>query len=257
LPSASFDLIIADPPYNLKKTFKGKAFRQLPLDQYEAWLATWVPEMRRLLKPSGSIYICGDWRSSTAIHRCLSRSFIVRNRICWEREKGRGAKRNWKNSAEDIWFATASGQYVFNVDQVKLKRRVLAPYTDLAGQPKDWEDTGEGRYRVTYPSNIWTDITVPFWSMPENTDHPAQKPEKLMAKIILASSNPGAVILDPFLGTGASAVAAKKLSRHYVGIEIEREYCLLAQKRLERAERDRAIQGYREGVFWERNSLRK
>ena len=91
--------------------------------------------------------------------------------------------------------------------------------------------------------------------MPENTAHPTQKPEKLLAKIILASSNPGDVVLDPFLGSGSTSVAAKKLGRHYIGIEIESQYCLWAEQRLAQAEANPTIQGYADGVFWERNSL--
>ena len=178
----------------------------------------------------------------------------VRNRITWEREKGRGSKKNWKNSSEDIWFCTVSDEYTYNVNAVKLKRRVIAPYTDESGAPKDWDKAKEGNFRLTYPSNLWTDLTVPFWSMPENTEHPTQKPEKLLAKIILASSNPGDVIFDPFLGSGTAAVVAKKLSRKFVGVEIDPTYCSLVMKRLDMAESDESIQGYSNGVFWERNS---
>ncbi|MBN2581225.1 MAG: site-specific DNA-methyltransferase [Pirellulales bacterium] len=255
LPSAAFDLIFADPPYNLTKTFNGKTFKATDLERYEEWLLGWLPEMRRLLKSTGSIYVCGDWRSSTAIHRVLARDFLIRNRICWEREKGRGAKNNWKNNAEDVWFATVSDDYTFHVENVKLKRRVLAPYTDPSGKPKDWQETRNGKYRITHPSNVWTDLTVPFWSMPENTDHPTQKPEKLLAKIILAGTNPGNVIFDPFIGSGTTSVVAKKLGRHYVGVEIDHEYCLLAERRLELVEVNQKIQGYTDGVFWERNTL--
>jgi site-specific DNA-methyltransferase (adenine-specific) len=255
LPSASFDLIFADPPYNLTKDFNGKRFRQVPLDKYERWLDSWMPEIRRLIKSTGSIYICGDWRSSSAIHHVVSKYFIIQNRITWEREKGRGASTNWKNNSEDIWFATASDRYTFNVDAVKMKRRVLAPYTDKNAAPKDWRETDEGRFRITHPSNIWNDLTVPFWSMPENTDHPTQKPEKLLAKVILASSNKGDVVFDPFLGSGTTSVVAKKLNRHYIGIEIDLDYCCLAEKRLELADCSDDIQGYTDGVFWERNTL--
>ncbi len=255
LPSSAFDLVFADPPYNLTKTFNGTAFRQTELDTYEAWLESWLSAMKRVLKQNGAIYVCGDWRSSTAIHRVLLRHFRVQNRISWEREKGRGAKSNWKNNTEDIWFATVSEEYTFNVDAVMVKRRVMAPYTDESGRPKDWSQTDRGRYRITHPSNIWTDLTVPFWSMPENTDHPAQKPEKLLAKVILASSNEGQVVFDPFLGSGTTSVVAKKLARHYVGVEIDKEYCCLAERRLDLANADRTIQGYTDSVFWERNTL--
>jgi len=255
LPADAFDLIVADPPYNLTKSFNQMTFSKSSLPEYESWLESWLPRLATLLKPTGSIYVCSDWRSSAAVHRVLDRHFIVRNRITWEREKGRGARTNWKNCSEDIWFATKSDNYTFNVDAVKLKRRIIAPYTDQEGCPKDWDETPDGRFRLTYPSNLWTDITVPFWSMPENTDHPTQKPEKLLAKIILASSNESDVVFDPFLGSGTTSVVAKKLGRQYVGVEIDETYCCLAEKRLDLAEQNVSIQGYSEGVFWERNTL--
>jgi site-specific DNA-methyltransferase (adenine-specific) len=208
----------------------------------------------RLLKPNGSMYICGDWRSSAAIQRVAEKYLKIQTRITWEREKGRGALSNWKNSSEDIWFCTKSDNYTFNVEAVKLKRRVVAPYKSN-GKPKDWEKTEEGNFRFTHPSNLWTDISVPFWSMPENTDHPTQKPEKLVAKIILASSNEGDTILDPFLGSGTTSVVAKKLGRKYVGIEIDEVYCALAEKRLAMVDDETSIQGYQDGVFLERNTL--
>ena len=222
---------------------------------YAEWLESWFPKLMRTLKPTASVYICGDWRSSSAVQLVAEKYLKVRNRITWEREKGRGAKANWKNCSEDVWFCTVSDDYTFNVDAVKLTRKVIAPYTDSSGAPKDWDKSREGNFRLTYPSNLWTDLTVPFWSMPENTEHPTQKPEKLLAKIILASSNPGDVIFDPFLGSGTAAVVAKKVSRKYVGLEIDPIYCSLAMKRLNMADSDDTIQGYSDGVFWERNSL--
>jgi len=253
LPTHFVDLLVIDPPYNLDKSFNGRAFRQMPPADYEAWLASWLEPLTRLLKPTASVYICGDWQSSAAIQRVAEQFFTVRNRITWEREKGRGAKTNWKNAGEDIWFCTVSNEYTFNVEAVKLKRRVLAPYT-ADGQPKDWTESKKGRFRLTHPSNLWTDLTVPFWSMPENTDHPTQKPEKLLAKLILASSKPGDVVFDPFLGSGTTSVVAKKLGRQYVGVEQEEIYCCLCEKRLAMADSDKRIQGYEDGVFWERNS---
>jgi site-specific DNA-methyltransferase (adenine-specific) len=115
--------------------------------------------------------------------------------------------------------------------------------------------TDAGNYRDTHPSNFWTDITIPFWSMPENTDHPAQKSEKLLAKLILASSRPGDFVFDPFVGSGTSCVVAKKLGRRFLGIDLNEEYVLWALRRLEAAQSDRSIQGFTDGVFWERNTL--
>jgi len=248
--------LFADPPYNLTKEFGKENFRRSSLDEYERWLESWIAPCSRLLKPTASIYICGDWRSSSAIERVGMKYFKLQNRITWEREKGRGAKRNWKNAAEDIWFFTMSDDHTFNLDAVKLKRRVLAPYTEN-GKPKDWDKGGDGNFRTTHPSNIWTDLSVPFWSMPENTDHPTQKPEKLLAKIVLASTNAGDLIFDPFAGSGTAAVVAKKLGRDFLAIESDERYCLLAEKRLDLAEQDKSIQGFSDGVFWERNSLKR
>lgn len=254
LPKQSVDLLVVDPPYNLNKTFNDRSFKQKDLAVYAEWLDTYFSHFETILKSTASLYVCSDWQSSPAVFNVIKQRFQVRNRITWEREKGRGAARNWKNASEDIWFCTVSDTYTFNVDAVKLKRKVMAPYT-VAGAPKDWALTETGNFRLTYPSNLWTDLTIPFWSMPENTDHPTQKPEKLVAKIILASSHPGDIVFDPFLGSGTTAVVAKKLGRRYIGVELDEMYCCLAEKRLAIAEAHPFIQGYADGVFWERNTL--
>lgn len=256
LPEKSVDLIVADPPYNLTKSFNGRTFAKRSDSAYETYTRQWLAAVKPLLKETGSIYVCCDWESSLVIGRVLGEFFHVRNRITWQREKGRGAKANWKNAMEDIWFATNSNDYTFNLEAVKIRKKVIAPYR-VEGKPKDWDETAEGNFRDTCPSNFWDDITIPFWSMPENTAHPTQKPEKLLAKIILASSSAGDLILDPFSGSGTTCVAAKKLDRRYMGIEIEKQYCVWAEQRLEMAESAPEIQGYADGVFWERNSFTK
>ena len=223
--------------------------------EYEAWIDLWLSKLIRLLKDNASVYICCDWKSSVPVFNAAQKYFKVRNRITWEREKGRGSKLNWKNCSEDIWFFTMGNDYKFNLEEIKVKRKVLAPYKEN-GRPKDWEE-GEENFRLTHPSNIWNDITIPFWSMPENTEHPTQKPEKLLAKIILASSDKGDMVFDPFMGSGTTAVTAKKLARNYCGIEIDDYYCAVAEKRLELADKDKSIQGYEDGVFWERNTLQE
>ncbi len=253
LPDASVDLLIVDPPYNLTKVFGNSIFKERDFEEYKKWLDKWLKKLPRIMKDDASIYICSDWKTSIAIPEIAGKYFILQNRISWEREKGRGAKDNWKNCLEDIWFFTKSKDYKFNLDAVKIQRPVIAPYRDDSGAPKDWCDDGSRKYRLTYPSNIWTDISIPFWSMPENTPHPTQKPEKLIAKLILASSNEGDVVLDPFLGSGTTSVVAKKLKRRYIGIEREKEYVAFAERRLELAEYNSEIQGFENGVFKSRN----
>lgn len=256
LPESFVDLLFVDPPYNLNKTFNSNSFKEMTTKDYIDWIDSWLSNLVRTLKKTASIFICGDYRSSGAIQQVGEKYFKVRNRIVWEREKGRGAKTNWKNNTEDIWYFTVSDNYTFNLDAVKLKKKVIAPYR-VNGQPKDWEESENGNYRLTHPSNIWTDLTVPFWSMPENTNHPTQKPEKLLAKIILASSKEDDFVLDPFLGSGTTSVVAKKLNRNYLGVELDNTYACLAEKRLHLAETDKTIQGYSDGVFWERNTLQE
>jgi site-specific DNA-methyltransferase (adenine-specific) len=255
LPSAWVDLLILDPPYNLTKVFNGRRFNRRSVQDYTDWLDLVICRLKRLLKNTATVYICGDWFSSASIFAIASEHFIVRNRITWERDKGRGSNSNWKNTSEDIWFCTQSDRYTFNAEAVQQRRRVLAPYRDRQRQPKDWKATQAGNFRDTSPSNLWTDITIPFWSMAENTVHPTQKSEKLIAKLVLASTQPQDFVFDPFLGSGTTSVVAKKLGRRYLGIDLDEEYCLLAEHRLERAEQEPNIQGWVDGVFWERNTF--
>lgn len=254
LPRGFADLLIVDPPYNLAKDYHGSRFSRKSSDDYREYTRCWIEKVLPLLKENASVYVCCDWRSSLIIGDVLQDYFVVRNRITWQREKGRGAGANWKNGMEDIWFATVGNEYTFNLEAVKVRKKVIAPYR-VDGKPKDWEETEDGNYRNTCPSNFWDDISIPYWSMPENTAHPTQKPEKLMAKLILSGSNEGDMIFDPFAGSGTTAVTAKKLGRHFVAVEQNELYGAWAQKRLEMAEEDSSIQGYRDGVFWERNTL--
>ena len=252
----SVDLLIVDPPYNLFKNFGGNSFKKLNSEKYAEYTNEWIDAVIPKLKPTASVYVCCDWESAIVIGEILQKRFVLRNRITWEREKGRGAKRNWKNSMEDIFFATVGEEYTFNLDAVKQRRKVLAPYKEN-GKPKDWQETENGKFRDTCPSNFWDDISVPYWSMAENTAHPTQKPEKLIAKLILASSNADDLVLDPFAGSGTTAVVAKKLGRKYIAIEQNPKFCAWAEYRLLKAEEDKTIQGFSEGVFWDRHAKLK
>ena len=265
LPEKSIDLLIADPPYNLAKNYHGNKFNRVDTEKYRQYTTEWLKKVKPLLKENASVYVCCDWESSLIIGPVICEFFHVMNRITWQREKGRGAEANWKNGMEDIWYAVnctgtpsragdrSDNGYTFNLDKVKVRKKVVAPYR-VDGKPKDWEETDSGNYRNTCPSNFWDDISIPYWSMPENTAHPTQKPEKLLAKLILASSNEGDIVLDPFAGSGSTAVTAKKLGRDFIAIEQNELYGAWAQKRLEMADEDSSIQGYCDGVFWERNT---
>jgi len=232
LPDNCIDLIVTDPPYTIKRNFGRGTIASTNEKFFYNWCEKWLKECFRILKPTGSIYVCINWEASFIIEKILKKFFILQNRITWKRDKGRGAKSNWKNNMEDIWFATKSDSYTFNIDKVKVKKTVIAPYVDASGKPKDWVEENGEKFRYTHPSNIWTDLVVPFWSMPENTEHPTQKPEKLIERIILASSNKNDLVFDPFMGSGTTAVVAKKLNRKFLGFEIEKKFYVLANKRL-------------------------
>lgn len=196
IPDEFADLIIIDPPYNLTKNFNGMKFNSRSENSYDEYLATWFPEVCKKLKADGTLYMCGDWKCTSSLQRAIEKELTIINRITWQREKGRGAKSNWKNGMEDIWFAVKNpNNYYFDVEAVMMKRRVLA------------------------------------------------------------SSREGDIVFDPFLGSGTASVVAKKLNRKYCGIELNEEYSMWAEKRLEMADTDKTIQGYSDGVFWERNTL--
>jgi site-specific DNA-methyltransferase (adenine-specific) len=233
IQSGSIPLIIIDPPYNIDKKFSNdSSFKKSSYEEYENYIESILIICKRLISPNGTIYLCNDYKGSF-IQKILSKYFYVRNRISWKREKGRSAAKNFKNNSEDIWFLTNSNDYVFNADSIKIKKKVIAPYKK-DGKPKDWVATDEGNIRYTGISNIWDDIVVPFWSMPENSEHVTQKPEQVIERLILASSNPGDMVLDFFLGSGTTSVVAKKNNRNYIGLELDEKFCIIAQKRINR-----------------------
>ena len=255
IPDKYVDLILLDPPYNITKKYGENTFKAMSDDEYFDYILKVFKHCLRVLKDDGTMYVCGDWKTSYIQRKALESLeneclCDVINRITWSRDKGRGSEKNWKNNIEDIYMVVKDkNNYIFNIDAVKMKKTVLAPYKDKNGNNKDWNDDGNGAYRMTCPSNIWFDITVPFWSMAENTDHPTQKSEKLYAKLILASSNKDDVVYEPFAGVFTGCVTAQKLGRNWLGIEYEKEYCLLGQKRLCLAEINNTIQGYEDGIF--------
>lgn len=252
IPHSSVDLMIVDPPYNMYKKFGSEEFSRQSMAEYEKYTRSWIERALPLLKKTASVYVCCDWFSGITIGAALADYFVLRNRITWQREKGRGALKNWKNGMEDVWFASVGDDYYFDVNAVKQRKKVIAPY-HKDGVPKDWQEENGEKFRYTFPSNFWDDVTVPYWSMPENTPHPTQKPEKLLAKIILASSRPGDLVFDPFGGSGSTAVTAKKLGRRYLTIEKDEKYCAMAAYRLEKADFDRSVSGMKDGVFLPRN----
>ncbi len=255
IPSNSIDLILTDPPYNLDKNYAGTKFSSTDNNNYEIWLDLRISECQRILKNEWSIYICCDRKSSIPVYNIMNKYFIMKNRITREREKWRWASNNWKNNIEDIYFAVKNDKkYKFNLNDVKIKKRVIAPYKNENWEAKDRFTENWENYRMTCPSNIWTDITIPFWSMSENTEHPTQKPEKVIAKLILASSNKWDIVFDPFLWSWTTAVVSKKLWRNFIAFEKENDYCVISQHRLNLADNNINIQWIENWIFLDRNA---
>ncbi|MBE7087446.1 MAG: site-specific DNA-methyltransferase, partial [Clostridiales bacterium] len=139
----SVDLLIIDPPYNLDKNFHGNTFKKSSKEDYREYVKGFIDLVKPKLKRTATVYVCCDWKSALTIGMIVDENFILRNRITWQREKGRGAKANWKNGMEDVFFATVSNDYTFNLDAVMVRKKVLAPYREN-GKPKDWEETDIG-----------------------------------------------------------------------------------------------------------------
>lgn len=248
LQPGSVDLFFCDPPYFLANKRK----KDINLidgnvndwdsqwenpDEYLRWTEKWLKLAYDLLKETGSIYVCISWQYSGDYQKLLEKvGFTIQNRLTWKRDKGRGSIKNWKSMHEDIWFATKSkASYTFNIDDVKVKKDVVAPYRDENGDPKDWyvDSTGK-KVRMTYPGNMWCDFVVPFWSMaevksyakskksPKNTleKHNTQKPKELVKRCIVASSNKDDLVVDFFLGSGTTGIAARDTGRKFVGFDI-------------------------------------
>lgn len=207
LPDKSVDLVLTDPPYGIK------------YDKWDKLNLKWIEETNRILKENGSMWCFCGWSNVLIIKQELEKYFKLKNWIIWDRIKGRGAKYNFVSTREDILWLTKSDNYVFNKQSSNIKKKT-------GGMGLKNRD----EYRKL--SNVWTDISpiVP-WSK-EKIEHPTQKPIELLERIIKISSNENDLILDPFLGSGTTAVACKHLKRNYIGIEINPKYCEIAKQRL-------------------------
>lgn len=246
IKNGTVDLFFTDPPYfttNIKwdKQWKNKI-------EYYNWCEQWLKLLYNQLKDSGSAYICCQWQHSGMYQMILEKiGFKIRNRITWKRDKGRGSNSNWKSIHEDIWFVTKTNNYTFNIDDIKIEKKVKAPYKDKDGKPKDWWINKEGiKVRLTHPGNLWNEFTVPFWSSKEVRSyaktkrtpnnkfkkHNTQKPKQLVKKCILASSNKNDLVVDFFGGSGTTLIAAIELNRKCFIFEKNEIYCNIMQTRL-------------------------
>lgn len=232
LPDASVDLVVSSPPYNIGKEYEVKRELQHYLDEQRKILK----ECYRVLKPTGSIF----WQVGSFSHKGtlvpLDIKFFPiledlgmqpRNRIVWVRQHGLHATKKFSARHETILWFTKDDEYYFDLDAIRV--------------PQKWQNKksfrGENKGELTChpdgknPGDVWVFQNVKH-NHEEQTIHPAQFPEGLIARIMLATVPEGGVVLDPFMGTGTVAVVARDHDRHFVGAELDESYHKVAMRRL-------------------------
>ena len=228
IPDASIDLILTDPPYNLGKDYGNSSDQQSACD-YLAWTEQWIDIALPKLKPNGSLYIFLTWRFAPEIFVMLKKRLTMMNEIIWDRRVPSmgGSTRSFSSVHDTIGFFVKRKDYYFDLDAVRI------PY-DAA--------TKKARSRSIFVGAKWLEVGYnpkDLWSVSrlhrehaERVDHPTQKPLEIIERMLKASCPPGGVVLDPFMGSGTTALAARRLGRHFVGFELNQAYCEIIQQRL-------------------------
>lgn len=238
IEAESVNLVFADPPYNINKaewdTFESQ-------EAYVEWSIKWIEQVSRILKPSGSLYVCGFSEILADIKLPSQRFFEGCRWIVWHYLNKANMGADWGRSHESLLHFRKSRDFIFNTDDVRI------PYgshtTKYPEHPQaETSQYGNGKKQLWQPNPRGAKprdvIEVPTLNngMQEKTLHPTQKPEELLRKFILASSNPGDLVLDPFLGSGTTAVVSEQLKRRWIGCDISLEYCKWAVERIEKVE---------------------
>jgi site-specific DNA-methyltransferase (adenine-specific) len=229
MPEACVDLILADPPYGLGKDY-GNDSDKLDAEDYLAWTTQWIDLALPRLKPAGSLYIFLTWRNSPEIFCMLKKRMLMLNEIVWDRRVPSmgGSTRRFSSVHDTIGFFALGKDYYFNIDAVRI------PYD---------AETKKARSRSIFEGSKWLEIGYnpkDVWSVSrlhrehrERVDHPTQKPVEIVERMIKASCPPGGVVLDPFMGSGTTALAALKCGAQFAGFELNSDYCGIAERRLE------------------------
>jgi site-specific DNA-methyltransferase (adenine-specific) len=228
IPDGSIDLILTDPPYGLGKDYGNDSDKQAS-SEYLAWTERWIDAVLPKLKATGSLYIFLTWRYSPEIFVMLKQRMTMLNEIIWDRRVPSmgGSTRSFTSVHDTIGFFAKAKGYYFDLDSVRI------PYD---------AETKKARSRSIFVGAKWLELGYnpkDLWSVsrlhkedPERVDHPTQKPLEIIERMVLASCPPGGVILDPFMGSGTTAIAAKRCGRNFVGFELNPEYCQIIDSRL-------------------------
>ncbi|PIG28233.1 site-specific DNA-methyltransferase (adenine-specific) [Janthinobacterium sp. 35] len=228
IPDGSVDLILTDPPYNLGKDY-GNASDQQSVADYLRWTEAWIDAALPKLKANGSLYIFLTWRYSPEIFVMLKQRMAMMNEIIWDRRVPSmgGSVRSFSSVHDTIGFFVKRKDYYFDLDAVRIAY-------DAA--------TKKARSRSIFIGAKWLEVGYnpkDLWSVsrlhkehPERADHPTQKPLEIIERMLKASCPPGGVVLDLFMGSGTTALAAKRCGRDFVGFELNPDYCAIIEQRL-------------------------
>lgn len=241
LADESVDLIFADPPYNIKKAEWDDFESQ---EAYIAWSLRWITEASRVLKLAGSLYICGFSEILADLKHPASRYFHSCRWLVWHYRNKANLGQDWGRSHESILHLRKSSKFALRVDAVRI------PYgnhtlkypgrpqaeTSNFGQDKPRDEEWQPHPLGAKPKDVF-EIPTTCNGMGEKTPHPTQKPEELLRKLVLAASDDGQVVLDPFSGSGATLVVAEQLNRRWLGCDLNPEYNQWAIKRIESVRR--------------------
>ncbi|MEK6260311.1 MAG: adenine-specific DNA-methyltransferase [Planctomycetota bacterium] len=229
IPDGKVDLVFADPPYNIGKSF-GDFKDKWPSDEaYAEWCYEWLELCLAKLSPTGSMYVMTSTQAMPYFDLWLRKRCTVLSRIVWSYDSsGVQAKKYFGSMYEPILFCSKNPKvYTFNAEDIEVEAR-----TGAVRKLIDYRKATPAPYKTTkVPGNVWYFPRVRY-RMAEYEDHPSQKPESLIERIIKASSNPGDLILDPFSGTFTTCAVAQRLGRRSIGIEQERQYFKIGVRRL-------------------------
>jgi site-specific DNA-methyltransferase (adenine-specific) len=240
LANESVDLIFADPPYNIGKaewdTFESQ-------QAYVEWSLKWIEQAARVLKPTGTLYICGFSEILADLRLPASRFFRGCRWLVWHYKNKANLGNDWGRSHESVLHFRKSREFTFNTDDVRIpygNHTLKYPEHPQAETSQYGKGNGKGRLWHPHPGGAKPkdviEIPTTCNGMHEKTPHPTQKPEELLRQIVLASSNPGELVVDPFLGSGTTVVVAEQLKRQWKGCDTSPEYCAWAAERIELVE---------------------